>query len=99
MKNGFFTAVLFLTACTAQQVQPTPTLLSVPVFVSLPTKTTTPTSIPSPTLEPTLMLYQQYSIDYLRARPYGGGMLDAAEVLYEHQNFTTYSGQYQSDGL
>jgi dipeptidyl aminopeptidase/acylaminoacyl peptidase len=102
MKYRLCVVVLFLTACTVQQVQPTPTFLSAPIFISLPTKTITSTPISSPTLDlPTLtsVPYQQYSIDYLRTRSYGGSTLDVVQILSQHQKFSTYSVRYQSDGL
>lgn len=45
------------------------------------------------------MPYEQYSIEYLRSRSYGGGTLDMAEKLAEHEKYTTYTVRYQSDGL
>jgi uncharacterized protein len=107
MKIRFWAIALLLTACTAQPLTTTPTLRNVPIFIPLPTETVTPTPIPSPipsaTIIPTLALtfapYEQYSIDYLRARSYGGGTLDLAEKLAEHEKYTTYTVRYQSDGL
>src|SRR5690242_15033118 len=107
MKIRFWAITLLLTACTAQPLTATPTLRSVSVFIPLPTGTVTPTPIPSPipssTITPnpafTLAPYEQYSIDYLRARSYGGGTLDLAEKLAEHEKYTTYTVRYQSDGL
>jgi uncharacterized protein len=98
---------LLLTACAAQPVQPTPTLRVVSAFVPLPTETATSTPVATPTLEPTaiptpastLAPYEQYSIDYLRSRSYGGGTLDVAEKLAEHEKYTTYTVRYRSDGL
>lgn len=108
MKRGFWIVVFFLTSCTAQTVAPpTPTLLTIPVFVPLPTHTITPTPIPTFTPEPTftpfptltLAPYEQYSIDYLRSRSYGGGVFEVVETLSEHSKFTTYTIRYPSDGL
>jgi dipeptidyl aminopeptidase/acylaminoacyl peptidase len=90
-----------------QPLTATPTLRNVPVFIPLPTETVTPTPISSPvpssTIIPTLALtfvpYEQYSIDYLRTRSYGGGTLDVAEKLAEHEKYTSYTVRYQSDGL
>jgi dienelactone hydrolase len=108
MKVRFWTfTLLLLTACTAQPLTATPTLRNVSVFIPLPTETVTLTPLASPvptaTIIPTAALtlapYEQYSIDYLRARSYGGGTLDVAEKLVEHEKYTTYTVRYQSDGL
>ncbi|MFN8411682.1 MAG: hypothetical protein U0Z26_04775 [Anaerolineales bacterium] len=109
MKRGFWFVLLMLTACAVPQptVLPTPTLLVVPVFVPLPTQTITPTPVPTFTLEPTftplptqtLAPYEQYRIDYLRSRSYGGGVFEIVETLSEHSKFTTYTIRYPSDGL
>jgi dipeptidyl aminopeptidase/acylaminoacyl peptidase len=107
MKAKFWVLVLLLTACTAQPVVPTPTLRNVSVFIPLPIETVTMIPLPSPTVPAaisatpafTLAPYEQYSIEYLRARTYGGGTLDVAEKLAEHEKFTTYTVRYQSDGL
>jgi len=83
---------------------PTPTLRSVSVFVPLPTRTVTPTPEATPVILPSATAtlfapYEQYSIDYLRGRSYGGGTLDVAEKLAEHEKYTTYTVRYLSDGL
>jgi uncharacterized protein len=107
MKIRFLIVLFLLSACTAQPVPPSPTLRVVSAFVPLPTETSTvtpvipatveSTSIPAPasTLEP----YEQYTVEYLRSRIYGGGSLDVAEKLAEHEKYTTYTVRYQSDGL
>lgn len=64
-----------------------------------PTPTLTPTATSSPTVTPTLEAYQQYSVEYLRARAYTGSEIELVEVLEEHETFTKYSTRYQSDGL
>ncbi len=103
MKIRVWVFALLLTACTAQPLSPTPTLRSVSVFVPLPTETITltpkATQIILPSATPVLAPYEQYSIDYLRSRLYGGGTLDVAEKLTEHEKFTTYTVRYLSDGL
>src|SRR5688572_28269535 len=99
MKIRFWVFTLLLTACTAQPMTATPTLRNVPVFIPFPTETVTPTPISSPipssTILPTLAFtfapYELYSIDYLRARSYGGSTLDVAEKLVEHEKYTTYT--------
>ena len=72
-----------------------------PIFVptataALPTATViTPTTLPTPTLAP----YEQYTIDYLRRRSYGGGKIEVLQKLSETDRFTSYSIRYPSDGL
>jgi dipeptidyl aminopeptidase/acylaminoacyl peptidase len=64
--------------------------------ISLPTATPiTPTLAPTQTLEP----YEEYTIDYLRRRTYGGGRIEILEKLSETDLFTSYSFRYPSDGL
>lgn len=108
MKIRLLIVLFLLSACTpAQPLQPTATLRVVSAFVPLPTETIPFTPTASVTLEPTsiptpastLAPYEQYTIDYLRSRSYGGGTLDLAEKLAEHEKYTTYSVRYQSDGL
>lgn len=54
----------------------------------------TPTAIPA-TPEP----YEQYTIDFLRARSYGGGQIEVVETLEETEAFTRHSIRYPSDEL
>jgi uncharacterized protein len=64
--------------------------------VAIPTATMViPTARPTQTLEP----YEQYTIDYLRQRTYGGGKIEVLEKLSETELFTSYSIRYPSDGL
>ena len=64
--------------------------------VVIPTATViTPTPLPTPTLAP----YEQYTVDYLRKRTYGGGTIEVLEKLAENDSFTSYSIRYPSDGL
>lgn len=64
--------------------------------VVIPTATiVTPTPLPTPTLAP----YEEYTIDYLRQRSYGGGKIEVLEKLSENDSFTSYSIRYPSDGL
>lgn len=101
-----FLFIFLLTACAAEPAQPTPTLLTIPIFIPLPTATETQTPLPTPMPESTatafpapILEYEQYSIDYLRTRSYGGGTLDVAEQLSVHEKYTTYSVRYLSDEL
>jgi uncharacterized protein len=86
----FFT--MLLTGCSILAVPvPTPT-----ATVVIPTATViVPTVSPTQTLEP----YEEYTIDYLRQRAYGGGKLEVLEKLSETELFTSYSIRYPSDGL
>ncbi len=71
--------------------------------VALPTATvviptaTVVTSTPSST--PTLAPYEQYTIDYLRKRTYGGGKIELLNTLSETDLYSAYSFRYPSDGL
>ena len=71
--------------------------------VALPTATvviptaTVVTSTPPPTS--TLAPYEQYTIDYLRRRAYGGGKIEVLDKLSETDLYNAYSFRYPSDGL
>jgi uncharacterized protein len=83
---------LVLVACSVLATPvPTPT-----ATVVIPTPTlVTPTPLPTPTLKP----YEQYTIDYLRRRTYGGGRIEMLEKLDETDLYVSYSIRYPSDGL
>jgi dipeptidyl aminopeptidase/acylaminoacyl peptidase len=51
--------------------------------------------MPTQTLAP----YEQYTIDYLRKRMYGGGNIQVLEKLAQNDSFTSYSIRFPSDGL
>jgi dipeptidyl aminopeptidase/acylaminoacyl peptidase len=76
-------------------------MLAIPVAppqatIVLPTATViTPTPVPTATLAP----YEQFTIDYLRKRTYGGGRIEVLEKLSETGLFSGYSIRYPSDGL
>ena len=81
------------------QSSPTPALIQ-PAARSSPTSvivapTPTPTFTPSPTISP----YEQYTIDSLRGRTYGGGNIEIVETMEENDLFTRYRIRYPSDGL
>lgn len=70
--------------------------LATPTPTVLPTATKVlPTLTPTQTLEP----FQEYTIDHLRARTYGGGRIEVLEKLSETELFTSYSIRYPSDEL
>jgi dipeptidyl aminopeptidase/acylaminoacyl peptidase len=57
---------------------------------------------PAPTITPTptrVAPYEQYTIDYLRSRTYGGGRIEVTGELGGTESFTSYSIRYPSDGL
>ena len=79
-----------------------------PVIIPSPTDTTTaPTStaagastpVTTSTLTSTPDPYEQYTIDYLSNREYGGGEIEIVEVMAENGWFTRYLVRYLSDGL
>ena len=83
--------IVWLAACSAPAT-PVPATATI-VF---PTATiVTPTLLPTQTLQP----YEEYTIDYLRQRIYGGGNIEVLEKLSETDLFTGYSIRYPSDGL
>lgn len=87
--------VLLLVSCSLLGVPVAP---PPPATVVVPTGTaTTMAQTPLPTL--TLAPYEQYTIDYLRRRTYGGGNLEVLGKLAERDSFTSYSIRYPSDGL
>ncbi len=69
---------------------PTPTPTTVPTATRV-----VPTLTPTPTLEP----FEEYTIDYLGGRAYGGGRIEVLDVLSETDLFASYSIRYPSDGL
>jgi len=107
MKRLILLLVLVSLACQLSGLSPTalpsveptnPTSTVVAPTVPSPTLTfapPTPTLTPSPTLAP----YEQYTIDYLRGRTYGGGSIEVMETMEETDSFTRYLIRYPSDGL
>lgn len=84
---------LFLVSCSLLGGPVAPGPQAIPV---IPTATViTPTPLPTSTLAP----YEQYTIDYLRKRTYGGGTIQVLEKLTENDSFTSYSIRYPSEGL
>jgi dipeptidyl aminopeptidase/acylaminoacyl peptidase len=85
-------AVFLLISCSRQAVPAAP----LPATVAIPTATViTPTPLPTPTLAP----FEEYTIEYLRKRTYGGGNIEVLEQLAENDSFTSFSIRYPSDGL
>ena len=69
----------------------TPTLLP-------PTATAT-SLLFTPTITPTLAPYEQYTIDYLRRRSYGGGSIEIVRTTEVLEQFTRTVIRYTSDDL
>src|ERR1700752_3683489 len=69
----------------------TPTLIPV-------SATVTPFS-PTPTITFTPAPYEQYTIDYLRQRSYGGGTIEIARTMEVSEQFTRTVIRYTSDDL
>lgn len=99
---------LFLPACAASPPATfTPTPVATETCTPVPTHTPTPTLSPTP-VPPTLTAipspvvpeeFSPYTIYALRARSYGGGQIEALEVMDEGEKFTRYMIRYPSDGL
>ena len=73
------------------QALATPTSLPSTATVIPPSQTPTITSTPAP--------YEQYTIDYLRQRPYGGGTIEIVRTTEELEQFTRTVIRYTSDDL
>jgi dipeptidyl aminopeptidase/acylaminoacyl peptidase len=91
--------VVLLTSCVTTRPDAVP--IATGTAISFPTATQLPafTSTSLPTLSPTADLYYTYSIDYLRSRAYGGGVIEFVEVMAQNLYFTRYLIRYPSDGL
>jgi dipeptidyl aminopeptidase/acylaminoacyl peptidase len=92
----------FLSACSGNMpvsatIPPTATETRTPL--PFPTTTATSTATPLPTLTATPEPYWEYSIAYLRSRPYGGGGIEITETLGQNSAFTRHYFRYDSDGL
>ncbi|MEW6401270.1 MAG: prolyl oligopeptidase family serine peptidase [Chloroflexota bacterium] len=90
-----------MTSTTMPVLAQTPLIES--TLTSTPTELPSETPVPSPTLTPqptaTLEPYEEYTIEHLRARSYGGGVFEIAGVLAESDSFTRYAVRYTSDEL
>ncbi|MGE5643277.1 MAG: alpha/beta hydrolase family protein [Byssovorax cruenta] len=83
---------LVLIACAALA---TPVALPTARPIAPAATVITPTSLPTQTLAP----YEQYTIDYLRKRTYGGGKIEVLQTLADTDSFSGYAIRYPSDGL
>ena len=105
-------AAILIAGCSAPGTVPefTPMMIATQVVLLEPNVITiraTPTSTVTP--EPTITAtstststpdpYQEYSIDYLTGRDYGGGELRVEEVMAVNSYFTRTLVSYPSDGL
>jgi len=93
MKRLLLLLLLASLSCRGSNLTSTP----VPLGDS-PTLTPLPV-IPTLTLSPTIAPYEQYTIDYLHGRTYGGGKIELMEVMEDAGSFTRYLIRYPSDGL
>jgi dipeptidyl aminopeptidase/acylaminoacyl peptidase len=92
--------VVFLAGCGGNTPPaPAPTPSPTETQTPSPTNTTTPTLTPLPTLTPTPEPYQEYSVEYLRSRIYGGGEIEITETLGSNSAFTRHYFRYDSDEL
>ncbi len=85
-------------ATVTQVVLPTPNIITItatPTSTVTPEPTITATSTSSSTPDP----FQEYSIDYLARRGYGGGELQVEEVMAVNSYFTRTLVSYPSDAL
>src|SRR5512138_3580857 len=95
--------LLVCVACQMSAGSPTPYPTDVPLSgVTFPAISPTVTPLPlTPTLTPTPTLApdEQYTIDFLRRRTYGGGQIEIMETMEDNVWFTRYLIRYPSDGL
>jgi len=92
MKKVLPWLAILLIACSALA-----TPIPIPTATLVVPTATVVTSTPSPT--PTLAPYEQYTIDYLRKRTYGGGKIEVQQKLSETDLYNAYAIRYPSDGL
>ena len=69
------------------------------VTAVVPAATVTFNTSPTLTTSATIAPYEQYTIDGLRKRTYGGGNIEVLEVMEQKDLFTRYLIRYPSDGL
>lgn len=103
MKHLILLLILVTSACQMRELSATqvptikPTNVSstaAPIPATLPALAVTPQA-PSPTA----VIYEQYTIDSLRERTYGGGNIEIVETMEDNDLFTRYRIRYPSDGL
>ncbi|MCP4141396.1 MAG: alpha/beta fold hydrolase [Chloroflexi bacterium] len=110
IKRPIFLFLLIFTACAPAPIEaPLPTQTISPVLSASPTpfqpiaETATPSPFPTPTatIEPTSTPdpFSKYTIPAMRARGYGGGVIEIVEKLDDKSKFTRYKIRYPSDGL
>jgi len=100
MKYAFLSILLaaaLLTGCATPLAVATPSAIPQPTATA--TVTAAPTVTPTATVSPTPDPYDQYTIDYLRGRMYGGGAVELVEKAGQNSAFTRYLIRYPSDGL
>jgi dipeptidyl aminopeptidase/acylaminoacyl peptidase len=93
MRSPLFLFFAFLlTGCS---VFSTPVPTTGPTVVIPATTKIATTSMPPRTLQS----FEEYTIDYLRQRAYGGGKIEVVKKISETELFTSYAIRYPSDGL
>lgn len=94
MKRLISLLVLIFVACQGSRGSPTP-LVNTPEPVSgMVTRNPSATTVP-----PSSTLPEQYTIEFLRGRTYGGGSIEVIEKMEETNLFIRYLIRYPSDGL
>ena len=72
-------------------------------FAALATPTSLPSTATAPPASPTITFtpapYEQYTIDYLRQRSYGGGIIEIVRTIEALDQFTRTLIRYSSDDL
>ncbi len=100
---GMIPQSLTLSAPTAENSAtpqlPLPKILTLLKATSTPTITLEPTTAAPPTSTATPDPYEAYTIDFLARRIYGGGELQAEDVLAVNSYYTRTLISYPSDGL
>jgi dipeptidyl aminopeptidase/acylaminoacyl peptidase len=96
MKRLIFLLALVSSACRSN-VLSTPSASAEPTNSPIPVTSTATT--PTLTLSPTPAPYEQYTIDTLRERSYGSGIIEVLETMEQTDSFTRYLIRYPSDGL
>jgi dipeptidyl aminopeptidase/acylaminoacyl peptidase len=88
------------------RVEPGKSSPSTPTFTLIPlTSSPTATATPAPTITATATIsstpdpYEEYTVDYLTKRDFGGGSLEIEDVIADNSYFTRYLITFPSDGL
>ena len=94
------TAVAMTFEAQPTSTSPPPTATTVPPATSTPTPTATATQfLPTSTITTLSAPYEQYTIDHLRQRSYGGGIFEIVNTMEVLDEFTRTLIRYSSDDL